>query len=463
MATDVILPALGMSQDSGKIVRWLKAEGEEVAQGEPLVEIETDKATVEIEAPAHGFLARVVANVGAEVPVGQVIATVLAPGEVAPALEPRSRNEVGDGESRSAHSVRARETRTDGAAAQNDGTRPTAIATSLLASRIAADHQVDLSRIKVAGPRVRKTDVLAYLQNHQQTPPLNRRQVAASPKARRLAREQGRDLAAIRGSGPLGAVLAADVLAPPDSQNPELFNVSTTFTNEAHNQDISTIWRIMAERTAQSWTSVPHFYLVREVDASRLIAWRNHLLLHQEIADITYTDLLAKIVATALRLHPRLNSTWSAGRITLLPEIHLGLAVAVEEGLVVPVLHRADTLGLRELTRQRKELIAKARSGKLRPQDISGGTFTISNLGMYGVDAFNAIINEPQAAILAVGRIIERVVAVNGEPAVRPMLTLTLSCDHRAVDGARGAQFLDTLAHLIEEPLGLLLEAEVER
>lgn len=462
MATDVILPALGMSQESGKIVRWLKAEGEEVARGEPLVEIETDKATVEVEAPAHGFLARVVAGAGTEVPVGQVIATVLAPEEVASSLELPPRNEVAGDENRSTPGARALETQigTNGAAAQGDAARPTAIAASLLASRIAADHQVDLSQIKVAGQRVRKADVLAYLQKHRQTPPLKPRLIAASPKARRLAREQGKELATIRGSGPQGAILATDVLAAPDARRADLVNVPATFAGEAYEQDISTIWRIMAERTAQSWTSVPHFYLAREVDASRLIAWRDHLLLHQEITEITYTDLLTKIVATALRLHPRLNSTWSAGRITLLPEIHLGLAVAVEEGLVVPVLRRADTLGLRELTHQRKELVARARAGKLRPQDISGGTFTISNLGMYGVDAFNAIINEPQAAILAVGRIAERVVAVNGQPAVRPMLTLTLACDHRVVDGARGAQFLDTLANLIEEPLGLLLEAD---
>lgn len=459
MATDVILPALGMSQDNGKIVRWLKAEGEEVAQGEPLVEIETDKATVEIEAPASGRLARVVASDGDEVPVGQVIAAILAPGEAAPRLstqpvEPRNSGQPLSEE----HRPTSLETRaaTDGAAAWTAGGRPQAIAASLLASRIAADHQVDLSQVKVSGQRVQKADVLAYLQNHHQAAPGGNLPVTASPKARRLAREQGKDLSAIKGSGPQGAVLAADVLAASIAQRPGPTSAPAILADEARSLDVSTIWRIMAERTTQSWTGVPHFYLTREVDASRLIAWRNHLLAHQEVADITYTDLLAKIVATALRLHPRLNATWSGGKITLLPEIHLGLAMAVEEGLVVPVLHQADILGLRDLAQQRKELIAKARAGRLRPQDISGGTFTISNLGMYGVDAFNAIINEPQAAILAVGRIAERVVAVKGQPTVLPMLVLTLSCDHRAVDGARGAQFLDTLANLIEEPLGLL-------
>jgi pyruvate dehydrogenase E2 component (dihydrolipoamide acetyltransferase) len=218
---------------------------------------------------------------------------------------------------------------------------------------------------------------------------------------------------------------------------------------------MSNTWRIMAERTTQSWTSVPHFYLVREVNASRLITWREGIL-KRTTEKVTYTDLLVKVVAAVLRMHPHLNASWSEGKITFKQDVHVGLAVAVEEGLVVPVIHQADTLSLGELARQRMELVTKAQSGKLRPQDISGGTFTISNLGMYNVDAFNAIINQPQAAILAVGRIAERVVPVNRQPAVQPMMVLTLSCDHRVVDGARGAQFLATLAELIEEPLGLI-------
>src|SRR5207248_7550443 len=160
---------------------------------------------------------------------------------------------------------------------------------------------------------------------------------------------------------------------------------------------LSNTWRIMAERTTQSWTSIPHFYLVREVDASRLIAWREQVL-KRPTEKVTYTDLLVKIVAAALRMHPRLNASWSEGKITLKQEVHVGLAVAAEEGLVVPVIHQADKLGLAEIAGLRMELVAKAQAGKLRPQDISGGTFTISNLGMYHVDAFNAIINAPQAA-----------------------------------------------------------------
>jgi len=461
MATDVILPALGMSQDTGKILQWLKKEGERVAKGEPLVEIETDKATVEIEAPAGGVLARVSAAAGDDVPVGQVIAAILAPDEVsqAPATEATNRVPTGD------------------VGAIN---RAPTTAASPLASRIAAEHNLDLSQVRSSGRRIQKADVMTYLQSQEKLGEIadtrsrvptgnvgapTARLAMASPKARRLASEQGKDLAAIKGSGPGGAVLAADVLAagalnvaPAPEETAGFVPVAeqpAAMVNSAGELTLSNTWRIMAERTTQSWTNVPHFYLAREVNASRLITWRQHLL-KRSTGNVTYTDLLVKIVAAALRMHPRLNASWSEGKVILKQEVHVGLAVAIEEGLVVPVIHQADTLSLGEIARQRTELVAKAQAGKLRPVDISGGTFTISNLGMYNVDAFNAIIHQPQAAILAVGRIAERVVPVNGQPAVQPMMVLTLSCDHRAVDGARGAQFLDTISSYIEEPLGLL-------
>lgn len=435
MTIDVILPALGMSQDTGKIVRWLKSEGEQVAKGQPLAEIETDKATVEIEAPADGVLAGIRAAEGDDVPVGQVIAAILTAEEAS-----------------SRHPAQA-----------TDATRQPTIAVSPLAARIAAEHRLDLNLIKPVGRRVQKADVLAYLQDQKQTYAAARL-IMASPKARRLAAEQGKDLAAISGSGPGGAVLAADVLAAAPvphvsvqapSMPEEAPAAASASDGLAADKTVSTIWRIMAERTAQSWTSVPHFYLVREVNASRLLAWRE-LALKRSSEKITYTDLLVKIVAASLRMHPRLNVSWRDGKIALEQRIHIGLAVAVEDGLAVPVIHEADRLSLDEIARQRVALVAKAQAGKLRPQDIQGGTFTISNLGMYNVDAFNAIINQPQAAILAVGRIAERVVPVHGQPAVQPTMILTLSCDHRATDGARGAQFLATLAEFIEEPLGLL-------
>jgi pyruvate dehydrogenase E2 component (dihydrolipoamide acetyltransferase) len=240
-------------------------------------------------------------------------------------------------------------------------------------------------------------------------------------------------------------VLTADVLASPGVE---------VSGGEGEMLAVSRMWRVMVERVSQAWTTIPHFYLLKEANATRLLAW--HAEAQKRATEkITVTDLLVKLVAAALRRHPRLNASWKDSAILLYPDINIGLAVAVDEGLVVPVIHRADQLGLSQLAVRRAELVAKAQAGKLSLDDLSGGTFTISNLGMYGVDAFNAIVNPPQAAILAVSRIADRVVPVHGQPAVLPMVTLSLSCDHRVVDGARGAQFLQTLADLLEDPLRL--------
>jgi pyruvate dehydrogenase E2 component (dihydrolipoamide acetyltransferase) len=391
------------------------------------MEVETDKATVEVEAPASGTLADVTAQPGDVIPVGQAIALIVAAGELVPTAPAPAPN--------------------------------AAVSATPVAARMAAEHDLDLAQIKPQGGRVQKEDVLAYLTAQKRAPTNGRR--LASPKARRLAQERGLDLNAMAGSGPDGAVLAADVVAAA-SEQAQRVAAPVEPAPAPERLTVSGMWRVMVERVSQAWTTVPHFYLLREVNAARLIAWRDdaqrRAAAPMGAGKITYTDLLVKLVAAALRRHPRLNAAWHAEReaIVLNPEVNVGLAVAVDAGLVVPVIHRADGLGLSQLAARRAELVAKAQAGKLSPADLSGGTFTLSNLGMYGVDAFNAIVNPPQAAILAVSRIADRVVPVNGQPAVQPMLTLSLSCDHRAVDGARGAQFLQTLADLIEDPMRLL-------
>ncbi len=349
------MPALGMSQDTGKLLRWLVAEGQPVTKGQPLMEIETDKVTTEIEAPASGVLAGVRAPEGADVPVGQVIAVILAAGEtLQPAASPAGRA------------------------------------------------------------------------------------VAASPKARRLAQELGVDLTAVAGSGPGGEITAADVTQAKES--------APARADQA--EAVGSTWRVMADRLTRSWSSAPHFYLTREAPARRLVERRRQL--QPRIPSITVTDLVIALVAKALRQHPRLNAHWEDGRIVSAGQVGIGVAVATDAGLIVPVLARADELPLEEIARLRFDLVTRALAGRLRPEDVAGGTFTISNLGMYGVDAFYPILNPPQAAILGVGRIADRVVADGGAPVVRPMLTLTLSCDHRVVDGARAAQFLQTLVRSME-------------
>jgi pyruvate dehydrogenase E2 component (dihydrolipoyllysine-residue acetyltransferase) len=438
MPTTVIMPALEMAQDTGKVVRWLKAPGDTVKKGEPLVEIETDKVTVEIESPASGTLHDVTAREGDVVPVGQAIALIVGAGE-ARAKAPE------------AAVVSVRRTGDAGAAPW----AAVAVKASPLARKLAEQHGVDLAQVQTASGRIEKADVLAHIESRKAPSVVAgaARLGAASPKARRLAAERGVEIVALRGTGPGGAVLAADVLESLPAA-PQVEKVGAR--GPAEERAVSTVWRIMAERMTASWTTAPHFYLFREVNVSRLVAWRDQAT-KATGARVTYTDLLVKLVAAAVARHPGVNASWKDGAIVRNAEVNVGLAVAVEDGLIVPVIHRADTLTLPEIVARREDVVTRGQAGKLRPPDIQGGGFTISNLGMYGVDAFHAIVNPPQAAILAVGRIADRVVAVNGQPAVQPTMMLTLSCDHRALDGARGAQFLGALADLIEEPLALLV------
>ncbi|MBX3014661.1 MAG: 2-oxo acid dehydrogenase subunit E2 [Caldilineaceae bacterium] len=462
MAKEVIMPALGMAQETGTLLNWHKREGEMVNKGELLMTVATDKTDVEIEAPASGLLQGVTLREGEDAPVGQVIAWLLAPGETVPGAAPAATMPAPSKEPPPA-------------------TTPAlaTLAATPVAARMAAEHGIDLSQVKATGERIQKEDVLAYLAAHDTAPSSNGK-VLASPKARRLATEQGVDLATIHGSGPDGAVIAADVLAavqdgtakvavpvvapmtPPVTPTviPTMVAESTPTPGVPVPAAVDVIpmsrpWRIMAQRLQQSWTTVPHFYLERDVNATALGEWRKSLQARSKVK-LTYTDLVVKAVAAALRKHPRLNASWLQEQIVANSEINIGLAVAVEDGLLVPVIHAADRLGLSEIASRRLDLVEKAQAGKLPPADLANGTFTISNLGMFGVERFNAIVNPPQSAILAVGALTDRVVPVNGQPAVQPMLTLTLSCDHRSVDGARAAQFLQTLVGYLEDPLRIL-------
>jgi pyruvate dehydrogenase E2 component (dihydrolipoamide acetyltransferase) len=358
------MPALGMAQETGKLVRWLKAEGDEVAKGEPLMEVETDKATVEIEAPASGRLAAVTAAGGDDIAVGQAIAVILGAGESAADVTPRA-------------------------------------------------SAIPMTPVLPAAERAPQGAGMRH------APPSGR--APASPKARRLAAERGVDITQVRGSGPGGAIVEEDVLQAASGAAPAE----------------PALWRAMAENVSRSWRDAPHFFVMREIDASALVEERA-----RQSEGVTYTDLLVKAVATALSTHPRMNGSR--------PEINIGLAVALPDGLTVPVIHEANRLSVAAIAARRVELLDRVRSGKVRSTDISGGTFTISNLGMYGVDLFTAILTEGQAGILAVGRIADRVVAHEGVPVVRPTMQLSLSSDHRKVDGARAAEFVQTLATLLE-------------
>jgi pyruvate dehydrogenase E2 component (dihydrolipoamide acetyltransferase) len=388
MAISVVMPALEMAQETGKLLAWRKKEGERVRKGEPLLEIETDKAVVEIEAPGDGILAGIAADVGAVIPVGVTIAWLVAPGEKPPAK---------------AASI------APAARASSGGERAT----------VATTHAVE--QAATPAPQI-------------------------SPKARWLAKELGVDITRLRGTGPEGIITTEDV---------QKFAEAKGAVAPTERAALSQVARLMAERTTQSWTTVPHFFLVRDVDASRLAETQKRLSGDVERgngAKLTITDLLIGVTARVLAKHPRMNSSWSGEGIRSNPEINISVAMAVKDGVVGAVVHKADALRLGEIATRRRDLTERARAGRLQPADISGGTFTISNLGMYKVDAFTAIIAVPQAAILAVGSIADRVVALEGKPSVRPMMTMTLSSDHRVVDGARAAEFLSELAEALCEP-----------
>ena len=388
MATDVIMPALGMAQEKGTLVNWLKAKGEQVAKGEPLMEVETDKATVEVEAPASGILADVTAAPGDEVPVGQRIAVILAPGEA-------------------------------------------------LAKKNAAATSVAPAPPPKAAPASQTTAA-----------PIAGR-ITASPAARRIAKEKGIDLAAVKkGGGPGGTIIAEDVLQAEKAKGiaPGEKPKATEIV------PLSAMRRIVGERMAKSKQTAPHFYVSADADMSEVnrkrAEWKER---KQEIAP-SINDFILWACARALRDFPALNSAFTDKGIQLFAEINISVAVALEEGLVVPVIRNADRLSLEEMAKQSRDLAEKAQKKKLFPLDYEGGTFTVSNLGMLGVDSFVAIINPPQCAILAVGRVAPHAVPHGEGVAVRSMMTMTLSADHRIVDGAIAARFLRLVKELLEKP-----------
>src|SRR5713226_2431105 len=392
MATEVIMPALGMAQEKGTLLNWLKAEGESVKKGEPLMEVETDKATVEIEAPAAGILAQVSAAPGDEVPVGQRIAVILAPGET---TSKQSQPRVSPSPAKSAE----------------------------VSKQAARESRVE-------------------------TAPMTGR-MAASPAAKRIAQERKIDLSSLKGSGPGGNIVAEDVLraarpqAPAPAGPPKL----------KETVPLTPMRRIVGERMSKSKQSAPHFYIGMDVDMNEVNRRRTDWKEKGEKVIPSINDFILCACARALRDFPSLNAAFTDHGIELFSDINIGMAVALEEGLVAPVIRNADRLSLQQLAQQSRELAEKAQRKKLFPLDYEGGTFTISNLGMLGVDSFVAIINPPQCAILAVGKVAARVVPQGEEIAIRPMMTVTLSADHRIVDGAIAARFLRLVKELLEKPV----------
>ncbi len=406
MATKVIMPRLGLTMTEGTVIEWKKKEGDWVEKGEILYVLETEKVTFEVEVPVSGVLGKIIAKVGDVVPVGGGVAYILQRGEeLTEILEPAIRKE-----------------------------------------EVAA-----------------RTPAVEENERPSQRPVVSR-DILASPLAKRLAEEHGIDLSTIKGTGPGGRIIKEDVLRVMEERKTavkptEIGARPDMIAEQEKVVPLTSMRKTIARRMVESFQSAPHFYLTVEVDTQELSKVREQLMAsieRQTGLRLTYTDLLIKIVARALEDCPEINCAYSDGGIRLFSRMDIGLVVAVEGGLIVPVIRQANQKPLSEIAQARAQLTEKARERKLALEEITGSTFTISNLGMFGIDQFSAIIQPPEGAILAVGRIIDKPVAIERQVVIRPMMTLTLSIDHRVLDGVSGSRFLQRVKELIEAPVLLV-------
>jgi pyruvate dehydrogenase E2 component (dihydrolipoamide acetyltransferase) len=438
LATEVKLPRLGQGMESGTIVRWLKSEGEKVEKGEPLYELDTEKVTQEVEAEASGVLLKIAVQEG-EVEVGRTIAVLGEEGEeVSVDGGSNGAQPAQAGPAAAEAEPQAEETEVD-EEPEEEGSRAPARDADRERGRAAS---AQAAREAPSGP----TQVDG--------------RIKASPLARRIARERGVELSAISGTGPEGRIVAEDVerAAAQPATAPAPAAVPAVPAGEIEEVQLTSIRKTIARRLTEAWQA-PAFQISMSADMTRALALRERLveLKPEDGAKPTVSDVLTKVCAAALMRHREVNAHFAGDRILRFPTANVGIAVAAPQGLLVPVVKGADRLTIQEIANARADLVGRTRDGKLKQDDLADGTFTISNLGMYGVEQFIAVLNPPQAAILAVGAADPQAVAgENGEVVVRPTMTMTLTCDHRAVDGAVAADFLRTVKAFLEEP-GLAL------
>jgi pyruvate dehydrogenase E2 component (dihydrolipoamide acetyltransferase) len=451
MATKVFMEALSPTMEEGRLVKWLKNEGDAVKSGEPLAEVETDKAIMELVARGDGVLRKRLIAEGDTAPVGTlagVIATAdenidalvagagaPAPAAGAPAPEKVVANQQ---ETAGASSVPRRAEESQGEAS----TPP----------------QQKVADIPPAAPAAGSPAPSA------QAAPAATGDVRSSPLARRLATERGLDLHSVQGSGPNGRIIKRDIEAAAAAGAAAPRAAASTAPSapvipregDFHDEPLTQIRKTIAKRLGESIGPIPTFYLTAEFDLTRVMEMRKAMTELGDQFKVSVNDVLLKATAVALSQHPEVNAHWLGDKIRYHNRVHLGMAVATDEGLIVPVIWDADRKRMSDISREAKELAKRARERKLKPEEFTGSTFSVSNLGMFGIDQFTAIINPPEAGILAIGTSEEKLVVVNGEPVVRSRVRVTMSCDHRIIDGAVGAKFLQTLRRLIENPLMLV-------
>ncbi|WP_019535970.1 dihydrolipoamide acetyltransferase family protein [Paenibacillus ginsengihumi] len=454
MLNEVFMPKLGMTMETGTIIQWFKNPGDPVKQGDILLEVMTDKINIEVEAYHSGVLLKRYFEADAVVPVNHVIGYIGDPGDTAPDTPP----DISGGEASSSNEGEAQGASSDQASAAEPENLPNAATSgekpraTPAARKAARDRHVALQQVKGSGEhgRIHRADVESYVAAAQKQAAAA---VRATPLARKIASDHGVDLAPIEGSGERGKVLRSDVeraLAAAKNQP----------SRDKRVIKMQGMRKIIAQRMSQSAYTAPHVTITTTVDMTAAKALRAELLPvieKQTGLRLSFTEMMLKAVAACLMKHPTLNARWENDEVVLQDDANIGLAVSVKDGLLVPVLFGTQRMGLAELVMKSKELAGKARENRLKPEDLSGGSFTVSNLGMYAVDSFTPIINQPEVAILGIGQIQEKPAVIGGELKVRPMMTLSLSFDHRVVDGAPAAAFLTDLKQVLEQPYQLLI------
>jgi pyruvate dehydrogenase E2 component (dihydrolipoamide acetyltransferase) len=446
MANQVTLPRLGQGMESGTIVRWLKSEGDKVEKGEPLYELDTEKVTQEVEADASGIVLKILASEGEEIEVGKPVAVIGEEGEEVPEAE-------GDGKPEAKVPEEAEEAETPGRVTPDEA-----------GEEVGVEKPAEAPAREDERERGREAGVEAPSEPEQRVaeaaPRRDGGRLKASPLARRLAKERGIDLASLQGTGPEGRIVAEDVeraVAAPAPAAPEAPAAAPEAPAEVEVVRLTQMRRTIARRMSEAWQT-PHFQIAMSAEMTAAMRLRERLVARLQEGDAkpTFSDILTKACAVALMRHRAMNAHFAGEEVRLFPTADIGIAVAIPQGLVVPVIRRCEALSIGEIAKARADVVARARDGKLQQADLEGGTFTISNLGMYGVERFVAVLNPPQAGILAVGGIEERPVVEDGAVVVRPKMEMTLSCDHRSVDGATASEFLRSVKEFLEEP-GLML------
>lgn len=451
MAVEVIMPQMGLTMTQGEIIQWLKPEGSVVVKDEPIAEIQSDKATFELEAPADGTIVKVLYGQGETVPIGTVIAFIGAQGEKVDAVL----SQQPESEQPKVEQERKNENHTVLPQLEEERQR---LFISPRAKRAALQKgltEQELRKISGTGPngRIIEKNILDYQPQAQV-------KVKVTPLASKVAAAHNIDLAGIQGSDLGGKITQKDVL----QQIKDVNNWQTAAPLPVSGVKVEKIIpvdgirKIIAERMSYSVHTAPHVTLTTEIDMTEMLVLRSQLntkALNGE--KISVTDLIVKVVALALEKHPMVNATFEDGQIKLWADVNIGIAVATEKGLIVPNIKETNRKSLLQVSREAKDLITRAREGKLKPDEMTGGTFTVTNLGMFDIDAFTPIINQPESAILGVGRMLEKPVVRDGQIVIRTMMALSLSFDHRVLDGAPAAEFLKTIKLLLENPLRLLL------